>query len=599
MIIKLGQSILDSDSHELRGPQGSMQLQHQLVDFVIYMSRHQGQTVSRDELIAAVWNDYPGADQSLTNTVYKLRSALAAVGADKSCVQTVPKRGYRLSAVDVPDPVDDAAHTSRRRMKIWQIVLLAVTTLGLIAVVLSQTKQSVKPALEKSIAVLAFDDLSKDNSKQFLALGLAEQLTTRLAKATDLRVIGRSSSFALSGKNLTVDEIAEKLQVSHILEGSVQSDGDHIRVNVQLIDAQLNSHLWSQSYDDITENLFAVQDRIVEDTVTAIGAVFIDRLNPTENVIAAPPFQDYLQAKYLAAQGSSEGNEQALRLLEKLVADHPDYVPVLTLMARLLFRQQQHEQSRQYLQRALQIDPGDALANTFFAWSELMRARDPRKVAAFMRTALRSEPQNPDVLITAARFAVAIGQQEQAIGLASQAVEIDPYCGPCLYQLTVAYFYNKQFEFAAQTLVRYQKIGRGGWVLAARIKLMQERPEAALAALQQMLPPKAYEPYWLATKARAHYASGNDADFESALAKLQSWADREPLALAYVYAWTGEHTQAFALLQSRLDDYFDTLHDNPDLQPLQDDPRWEMLMTAAGMADAEVADIILIDQQPD
>jgi len=591
MIISIDQAALDSDTGLLSGPQDSMQLQPLLVEFVIYLASREGQTVSRDELIAEVWNDYPGADQSLTNAVYKLRSALSAVGADKSCLQTVPKRGYRLCSVSMSYTQNTGDGRPSPRLQRWLLVMLTVVTLALIAAVWLQKPWSDQSAQRKSIAVLAFDDLSEDNSKLYLARGLAEQLTTRLARTTDLRVIGRTSSFALSGKGLTVAEIAEKLQVNHILEGSVQSAREHIRINVQLIDVQQNRHLWSQSYDDSTENLFVMQDRIVEDTISAIGAVVANNRPVPEQNIAGDAYEDYLQAKFLATQGSTAAADHALQLLDDLLAEYPYHVPGLTLMSRLQFRRQQFELSRQYLQRALQVDPHDALANSYQAWDELMQKREPRTAAASMRQAVRSEPDNPDVLMTAARFARAIGHQDQAIALAARAVEIDPYCALCLYQLAQAQYHNHDYALAAQTLARYQRIGKGGWVLSARIKVMQQKPEAALAALQRQFPPAAYEPYWLAAKAMALQQLGQDAAYQSVLEKLQPWADREPRALAYVYAWAGDHDRAFELLYSRLDDYFDSLHDHPDLQPLQDDPRWQELLIRAGMADAWVAAI--------
>lgn len=589
MIVRIDRATLDRDSGELRGPAGVSQCQPLLVEFIVYLASHAGQTISRDTLIAKVWHDYPGADQSLTNAVYKMRAALAEVGADKRCLQTVPKRGYRLCSAAVLDADDD--RLPGRVMRWLPLVLALLMLLAVLFAVTLYRLPSDQPGEEKSIAVLAFDDLSEDNSKQYLAHGLAEQLTTSLSRATDMRVIGRTSSFALSGKGLTVAEIAEKLQVNHVLEGSVQSAREHIRINVQLIDVRQNRHLWSQSYDDTPDNLFAMQDRIVEDAISAIGDVMTNNRAAPEHYISGEAFEDYLQAKFFAAQGSSAAADQALQLLDELLDEYPNYLPGLTLMSRLQFRRQHFELSRHYLQRALQIDPHDALANSYQAWDVLMRERDPVEAAAAMRTALHSEPDNPDVLMTAARFARAIGHQDQAVALAERAVRVDPYCGQCLYQLTQAQYHNQDYARAAQTLARYQRIGKGGWVLSARIKLMQQQPKAALAALQRQLPPAAYEPYWLAAKAMALQQLGQDAAYQSVLEKLQPWVDREPRALAYVHAWAGAHDLAFELLKLRLDDYFDSLHDHPDLHPLQHDPRWQELLTSAGMADAIVEDI--------
>ena len=120
---------------------------------------------------------------------------------------------------------------------------------------------------EKSIAVLPFVNMSSDPEQEYFSDGIAEELLNLLAQIQELRVISRSSAFSFKGKDIEIPEIAERLNVAHILEGSVRKSGNKIRITAQLIEASTDTHLWSQTYDRELEDIFAIQDEIAADVV--------------------------------------------------------------------------------------------------------------------------------------------------------------------------------------------------------------------------------------------------------------------------------------------------------------------------------------------
>jgi len=151
---------------------------------------------------------------------------------------------------------------------------------------------------EKSIAVLPFVDMSAKKDQEYMSDGIAEELLNLLAKVPDLKVIARTSSFAFKGKDVDIAEIAKRLNVAHVLEGSVRTSGNKLRITAQLIRTTDSTHLWSESYDRDLDDIFAVQDEIANAIVRALqihlmGASSSLRDGGTQNVAA---YQLYLRA---------------------------------------------------------------------------------------------------------------------------------------------------------------------------------------------------------------------------------------------------------------------------------------------------------------
>ena len=151
---------------------------------------------------------------------------------------------------------------------------------------------------DKSIAVLPFADMSAEKNQEYMADGIADELLNLLAQAPDLKVIARTSSFAFKGQNIEIAEIAKKLNVAHVLEGSVRTSGDKLRITAQLIRTADSTHLWSERYDRPMDDIFAVQDEIANAIVQALqikllGGTLNRRAGGTQNLEA---YQLYLRA---------------------------------------------------------------------------------------------------------------------------------------------------------------------------------------------------------------------------------------------------------------------------------------------------------------
>ena len=179
---------------------------------------------------------------------------------------------------------------------------------------------------DKSIAVLPFVNMSNDPDQEYFSDGLSEELLNLLAKITELKVIGRTSSFSFKGRNEDLRVIGEKLGVAYLLEGSVRKSGNKIRITAQLISAADGSHLWSHAYDRDMDDIFKVQDEIAGAVVKELKITMLGASTPavTQNTEA---YNFYLQGKYFTEKRDKESLETALQYYTKALAIDSNYAP--------------------------------------------------------------------------------------------------------------------------------------------------------------------------------------------------------------------------------------------------------------------------------
>ena len=184
-----------------------------------------------------------------------------------------------------------------------------------------------------SIAVLPFPDMSAEKDQEHFCDGLTEELLNVLTRIPKLRVASRTSSFSFKGKETNLKEAAEKLQVAHILEGSVRKSGNKIRVTAQLIEAETDSHLWSETYDRELDDIFAIQDDIAAHILEALKFQLSanELLSPTtENPKA---FEYFLRGQGYAIHGGSHDMALSVEMLQKAVDADPDFVRAWIFLA--------------------------------------------------------------------------------------------------------------------------------------------------------------------------------------------------------------------------------------------------------------------------
>jgi TolB-like protein len=461
---------------------------------------------------------------------------------------------------------------------------------------------------DKSIAVLPFADLSPGGDQAYFSDGIAEELLNLLAKIRELRVISRSSAFAYRGEGINIPTVAKELNVAYVLEGSVRTAGDRVRITAQLIEAATDTHVWSEVYERQLVDIFAIQDEIA---AIVADALELEILGPNLHVRRTDPetYRLYLEAHYLAnVLGADMAAAEAL-LMQALERD-PQYVPAWVLLAYVNYSLtgtgEVHKYGPEegalmndgYLRRALAIDPDDAAANVYAAWRDYVFRDDLESAVERFSIALRNEPQNVEVFRVVGGFMRIIGQFEEAIRFAELAIDRDPMCGACIYNLMNANVLAGNYDAAEAASRRRLEFARGGQISLGRILLLKGDPHGALAEFDKR---KDDRVLWLGVTALAYHTLGRKEAFQEAVRELESIDDpRAFRELATAHAWAGNIDVAFAWLGRYVRP--EVLKNkrtmsgiiwDPFLASLRDDPRWTELRKNSGLSSERLAAIRL------
>ena len=175
--------------------------------------------------------------------------------------------------------------------------------------------------------------MSDDAGNEYFSDGISEELLNLLAKIPELRVISRSSSFVFKGEKISIPEVAKKLNVAHILEGSVRKAGNQVRITVQLVEAGSDTHLWSETYDRTLDNIFAIQDEIAGTVVAALKLTLLGDA-PMVEEIDPQAYTLYLQARHIINTSESGYSEQAEQKLRQALEMEPAFMPALWELGR-------------------------------------------------------------------------------------------------------------------------------------------------------------------------------------------------------------------------------------------------------------------------
>jgi eukaryotic-like serine/threonine-protein kinase len=371
---------------------------------------------------------------------------------------------------------------------------------------------------EKSVAVLPFENLSKDEDNAFFAGGVQDEILTDLAKVADLKVISRTSVMKYkSDLERNLREIAKTLGVSHVVEGSVQRAGERVRVNVQLIDARNDTHVWAEHYDRDVADVFAVQTEIAQRIADQLQA----KLSPAEKAaIAERPTADpvayayYTKAKEIDIYSNWEGAEnekaakQKVELLEKATQRDPNFALAYCKLAKEQLDLENFELAKKAAETALRLRPDLAeghlaLARYYWLAPDSILGVDREAAYARARDELaivrRMLPNNAEALLIDATIGRRQNRWDASLANLQRASELDPSNGEVAYRLEQIYFEMRRYSKLEQFIKKQAASGgsRTGpledpfnWL--PMMKLAQGDPVAAQSLLEQV--PPEYDP---------------------------------------------------------------------------------------------------------
>ncbi len=454
----------------------------------------------------------------------------------------------------------------------------------------------------KSIAVLPFVNMSGDKKQEYLSDGISEELRSQLSKIHALRVIARNSSFSFKGKDIGIGEIAKKLKVAHVIEGSIRKSGNKIRINAQLIRAADSSQLWSETYERDLADIFAVQDEISAAVVRQLKIQILG-ITPKAKAIDPRAFAFFLQSGQLVRQRSSDAYTQAITLLQKALVIEPSYEKAWVQLSYVYMDQadiglrpiaQGYRLSREAANKALAINPDSASAYALLGQIALAYDSDLTVAATQMKRALTLEPDNVFVLGNVASLALTLGLADQAIAFSEKVLSMDPLSPGIHATLGADYLANGNLDESIASYRTALSLSPGFIGAHANIGdafIAKGTLQEALAEIQS----EPDESWRLIGLSMVWYALGDKIKSNSALNELIKKYEKEAAYnIAYVYAYRGEADRAFEWLNKAVsyqDAGLSVIIRQAQFGNVRNDPRWLPFLSKIGKAPEQIAAI--------
>jgi TolB-like protein len=443
---------LDTDRRELRRGETLVAVEPQVFDLLVHLIRHRERVVSKDDLLASVWQGRIVSESALFNRINAARSAIGDTGDEQQLIKTLPRKGIRFIANVREEGASIEADAPA----------LTVAT---------------HPPLpdRPSIAVLPFTNMSGDADQEYFADGICEDLITGLARIRWLFVIARNSSFVYKHRAIDVKDVSLALGVRYVLEGSVRRVGNRLRISAQLIEATTGSHHWAEKYDRELGDIFAVQDEITRSVAGSIEP----HLLAAEGVRALSRSSGDLGAWELVARAQTHfwrltlpDYEAATAALERAVEAYPDYAPARGLLGFCLAfaahmgwidRNQGLQFGSQHAVRAIALDDRYPWGHIALGYCALMERRTEEAIAAF-RQAVNLNPNSAAAHSHLSRGFAFAGRAREAIEHGEEAIRLsplDPEMALFLGAIAVAHYSAGRFAEAVQCSIEAQRLRPG------------------------------------------------------------------------------------------------------------------------------------------
>jgi TolB-like protein/Tfp pilus assembly protein PilF len=474
---------LDTDRRELHRETEMIVVTPQVFDLLVYLIQNRKRVVSRDDLVSAIWNGRIVPDGALTTRLNAARSAIGDSGEKKCLIKTLPRKGFRFVGAlrEVNEPSAASANSEGR---------------------LEPAKLPLPD--RASIAVLPFVNL--DSGQDYFVDRMVEEIITALSRFNTLFVIARTSSFTHKGHAVDVRQVGRELGVRYVLEGSVRTAGNRVRIAAQLVDTATGVHLWADRFDGRLGDIFDLQDQVAESVAGAISPAVLKaefaraKRKPTESLDA---YDLYLRG--WAKQSESydqQSNEAALRLFYRAIELDPDFALAYGRAAMcyadakasgwLADTSNEVAEANRLAQRAVELGEDNAMALATGAYALAYVSRDLEAAVGIIERAIVLNPNSITAWYHSGWIQNWLGKPKIAIERFARTMRLSPV-GPLVRSnqsgTAHAHFFLGRYDEAASWATRASQDKpdfQPGLRIDAASNAMAGRPEQAQRAVARL-----------------------------------------------------------------------------------------------------------------
>ena len=576
-------------------------IEPQVFNLIVYLIENKDKIISRDEILEYIWKGRIVSDTSINNHIKSARKVLGDDGQKQTVIRTVYSKGYQFIAKIEEDTRETVQNKEVHHSKAIKLIVVAV--LLIFAIIswqkfqITSQQQTIKHVsnviMDKSIAVLAFKDLSPKSDQAYFSDGISEELLNIFTKIPGLRVTSRTSSFSFKNKSLTLKKIGKELDVSYVMDGSVRKSGNQLRITVQLIRVDDGSNIWSNTYDHKLESILETQDEIANavrehlEISLSNGMMRLGPVNPDAHSL-------YLKALYYFRENTDSSINQALKIINESIAIDSNFAMAWTLISRIYYRLAIYSYNKdnsvslklakQAIFKAKTLNNKDATVNAQMALINLVDY-DFDAARYYIDLAMSSREKNTTAIDIIAEYLLLTGQVEKSIKILSEAIDLDLTNDSHYLNLSKGYLILNQLEEAHKFIKKYgyyHANGIGQHALNGYIFVVKRDYEKALSEAEQEI-----NEFWkVSILGFLNFAQGNIEQANDKLNELLKNYSHAPGQLAIHYSFRKDPDNAFKWLEIAYQKYdIELLYiiNHHALRNLWNDSRWDDFIDKIGL----------------
>ncbi len=619
---------LDGISHRLfhRATGELVPLTPKAVELLVYLVANRGRTLSKHELLDAVWGNSFIEESNLSQTIFVLRKTLGENTKQPRFIRTRPGIGYefiadvrrtgveepaaaKLYLVNPPAEVASVSASAAPRKPFARLTRIAYVVLPLLVVAVIAVvwfyplKPNPNGAKVTTLAVLPFQGLGNDPNLAYLGPGLADVLVTKLSRIKNVVVRPASASAKYSEPSADPVKAGAELGVDSVLTGRVQTAGDNLRISVQLVRVSDGATIWADTFDNRMTSILAVQDSIAAQVAQSLAIQLgqEERRRVARNYTDNPQaFQLYLQGRFLWSKRTPETLLQAIAEFDKAKQLDPAYALayvgaaecyVLLPQYKVATPQEAYTNAKRELQSALAIDEELAEAHSTLAHVQAFYDWNWAAADVSFRRALELDPNSVTARLWFAEFLYMTDRRDESEAQLRRGLTIEPRSTLLLSSLASSYYYRRDYdqslEYSRQVLAIDPANFWGHFYRGQALEHKGQYAEAvdayAKAAVSFGEPPEG-----AAALRQAFEKGGMEGFWRQRLQQLETEPYLKfvpPMAVAYVHARLGHREEAMQFLQKAFDERdhnIGGLKNAVDYDLLIDDPRLRKIIAQVG-----------------